>query len=159
LINPNFSESGVQVEQVRGASPMFGFDLVVQTCTSEHDFARAFADMSAQGVEALFVGDDALFLSHRTELTRLAAQSRLPAIYPFGVFTAEGGLVSYGSDIADTYRRAGKYAGLILKGANPAELPVEQPTKFVLSINAKAAKALGLPVPEILLMIADEVIE
>jgi len=103
--------------------------------------------------------NDSYVVDHRTEITSLAARYRLPAIYPFRSFIEHGGLLSYGNDLVDSFRRAATYADRILKGAKPSELPVEAPVKFELVINLKTAKALGLDVPSHLQQRADEVIE
>jgi putative ABC transport system substrate-binding protein len=103
--------------------------------------------------------DDVLFTSHRKRVVELAVKHHLPAIYGFREFPEVGGLMSYGPDLPDLYRRAAGYIDRILKGANPGDLPIEQPTKFELVINAKTAKALGLTIPPSLLLRADQVIE
>jgi putative ABC transport system substrate-binding protein len=107
----------------------------------------------------LIIGPDAFTYSHRFQIVELANSAKVPAVYPFTTFTAAGGLLSYGVDLADLHRRAAVYVDRILKGAKPADLPVQLPTKFELAINLKTAKALGLTIPENLLTVADEVIE
>jgi putative ABC transport system substrate-binding protein len=123
------------------------------------DFDRAFSDMTRARAGALAVLPSTMFNSERRRLADLAAKNRLPAVYPWREFVDAGGLMSYGASLADMIRRAATYVDKILKGAKPADLPVEQPTKFELVINLKAAKALGLTIPQSLLLRADEVIQ
>ena len=123
------------------------------------DFDRAFSDMTRARAGALTVLASVMFFSERRRLVDLAAKNRLPAVYPLREFVDAGGLMSYGPNVADLFRRAATYVDKILKGAKPADLPVEQPTKFELVINLKTAKALGLTIPPSLLARADEVIE
>ncbi len=125
----------------------------------EAEYRRVFAAMSQQGVESLIVGEYAENFTHRRLVAELAAAAKLPAIYAFREYAEAGGLMAYGSDIADIYRRAAGYVDLILKGANPGDLPIQQPTRFELVINLKTAKALGIKFPPALLLRADEVIE
>jgi putative ABC transport system substrate-binding protein len=123
------------------------------------DFAGAFAEMTRAGAGAVTVLPSNMFLTERARLVDLAAKSRLPAVYPWREFVDAGGLMSYGLNVADLHRRAATYVDRILKGAKPADLPVEQPTKFDLVINLKPAKALGLTIPPSLLARADQVLE
>jgi putative tryptophan/tyrosine transport system substrate-binding protein len=123
------------------------------------DFARAFSDMTRARAGALYVLTTPVFEIERRRLVDLAAKNRLPTVYAFKGWAEDGGLMSYGPDIADLYRRAATYVAKILKGAKPADLAVEQPTKFELVINLKTAKALGLTIPQSLLQRADQVIE
>jgi ABC transporter substrate binding protein len=123
------------------------------------DFAAAFAKISQQRVAALSVGTDPLFLSYRDRIIALAARHAIPTAYFQREAVIEGGLASYGPNVRDAFRRAGVYAGRILKGEKPGDLPVQRSTKIDLFINMKTAKALGLAIPETLLAIADEVIE
>jgi putative ABC transport system substrate-binding protein len=126
---------------------------------SEQNLEAAFAAMVLRRAGALIVGADGLFASQRERLTLLAALHAVPTMYFQREFVTTGGLISYGTSSADMYREAGRYVGRILKGAKPGDLPVMQPTKFELVINLKTAKTLGLPVPDKLLALADEVIE
>jgi putative ABC transport system substrate-binding protein len=123
------------------------------------DFEGAFAAATQGNAQALIALDDALTVAHRPRIVALAASSRLPAMYGLREFPDVGGLISYGASFVDLFRRAATYVDKILKGAKPADLPVEQPTKFELVINRKTANALGLTVPTTLLAQADEVIE
>jgi putative tryptophan/tyrosine transport system substrate-binding protein len=123
------------------------------------DFDRAFSDMTRARVDALTLLTSTMFLSERRRLVALAAKHRLPAVYPWREGVDAGGLMSYGPDFADLFRRAATYVDKILKGAKPADLPVEQPTKFEFVINLKTAKALNLTIPPSVLGRADQIIE
>jgi putative ABC transport system substrate-binding protein len=123
------------------------------------DFEKAFAAITRDRVDALFLGDAGFFWGHRHRIIEFAARQRLPAMYTYRIFAESGGLMAYGTDYADLYRRAATYVDKILKGAKPGDLPIEQPTKFELVINLKTAKALGLTIPPSLLGRADEVIQ
>jgi ABC-type uncharacterized transport system substrate-binding protein len=136
-----------------------GLRLLVLTVNGESDLQPAFAKIVAEGAGALVVTAGSFFTSQHEKIVALAAQHRIPAIYPRQEYAAAGGLISYATNVTHMYRRAGVYVGLILNGAKPADLPVELPTKFELVINLKTAKALGLTVPDTLLARADEVIE
>jgi putative tryptophan/tyrosine transport system substrate-binding protein len=120
---------------------------------------NAFAAIRQKRVDAIFIGGAGFFWGHRLRIIEFAARQRLPAVYPYRIFAESGGLMSYGADYVDLYRRAATYADKILKGAKPGDLPVEQPTKFELVINLKTAKALGLTIPQAVLLRADELIQ
>jgi putative ABC transport system substrate-binding protein len=122
-------------------------------------FDRAFSEMTRARAGALTVLGSAMFVSERRRLVDLAAKNRLPAVYSHREFVDAGGLMFYGPDLADMYRRAATYVDRILKGAKPGDLPIEQPTKFELVVNLKTARALGLTIPPSLLALADQVIE
>jgi putative ABC transport system substrate-binding protein len=159
LVNPNFPDAETQSKDVKEAARKLGQQLHVVNASSENDFDRAFATLVKLQVGALLVTVDAVFNSGRQQLIALAARHKIPAMYFAREFVLDGGLMSYASNLADGYRQAGIYVGRILKGAKPADLPVVQPTKFELVINLKTARALGLTVPMIMQMTADEVIE
>jgi putative tryptophan/tyrosine transport system substrate-binding protein len=159
LVNPNFPDAESQSKDVKEAARKLGQQVEVVNANSEVDFDRAFATFVQLQARALLITVDPLFNSRREQLIVLAARHKIPAMYFGREFVAAGGLMSYASDLADGYRQAGIYVGRILNGAKPADLPVIQPTKFELVINLKTAKALGLTVPTIMQMTADEVIE
>jgi len=159
LVNPNFPDAESQSKDVKEAARTLGQQVHIVNVNSEGDFNQAFATFIEMNADALLISLDAFFLSRREQLVALAARHKIPAIYFSRDFVLVGGLMSYGSDIANSYRQAGIYAGRILKGAKPGDLPVVQPTKFDLVINLKTATALGLEVPWFLQQRADEVIE
>ena len=159
LVNPNYPDAGSQWNDVKEAARVIGQQVHVVNASSEGDFNRVFATLAQMKAGALLVSSDSFLFSRRDQLVALAARHALPAIYPLREYAAAGGLMSYASNLADGYRQAGIYAGRILKGAKPGDLPVVQPTKFDLVINVKTAKALGITIPDKLLALADEVIE
>jgi putative tryptophan/tyrosine transport system substrate-binding protein len=141
------------------AAKALGVQLQIVEARGPEDFERAFADATRARAAALAVLATPLFDTNRPRLVELALRHRLPTVYPFKSWVEAGGLMSYGPDIRDLFRRAAVYVDKILKGAKPADLPVEQPTKFELAINLRTAKALGLTIPQSLLLRADHVIE
>jgi putative ABC transport system substrate-binding protein len=160
LVNPgNANHRLLVAEELPEIAQKLGVTFPVLEATTVEELDIAFASAAAQHADAINVFADALTVNNVTRVTALAAEHRLPAIYTFRIFAINGGLVSYGTDTTDLLRRAGDYVDKILKGTKPADLPVEQPTKFDLVINLKAAKALGLEIPASLLARADEVIE
>jgi putative ABC transport system substrate-binding protein len=146
-------------DDIAAAALPLGLQIQVLGARSERDFDQAFASLVQQKAAALVVSPDPTYLNQHEGLIALAALHRVPAIYAYREFPAAGGLISYGTSVSDAYRQLGVYAGRILKGEKPADLPVVQPTKFDLVINLKTAKTLGLAVPPTLLARADEVIE
>jgi putative ABC transport system substrate-binding protein len=162
LVNPNAPAANVepQVRDLQTAATALGLRLRVINAANERDAEAAFATLVSTRVDALFVTSDGIFSQQlREPLVMLAARYRLPVLYSHREFVAAGGLICYTSSVFDAGRQAGVYAGRILKGAKPADLPVTQPTKFELVINLKTARAIGLEVPDKLLALADEVIE
>jgi putative ABC transport system substrate-binding protein len=160
LVNPNIP---VVIERiirdVQEAARAKGVQLPILKAGTESEIDAAFASLVQLHAGALLVGNDPFFNIRREQIAALASRHAVPAIYERREFAASGGLISYGPSLAAAYRQTGTYAGKILKGAKPADLPVERPTKFELVINLTTAKALGLTVPQSILVPADEVIE
>ncbi len=152
------STSG-QTSEVVAAAHSLGCELIVLSAHTEGDFERAFTTLLERGGSALVVAADPLLTGNRDKLIELAARRKIPAIYTLREYAEDGGLMSYGASQVDTWRKAGGYVARILNGAKPSDLPIQLPTKYDLVINLKAAKALGLTIPETLLATADEVIQ
>jgi len=160
LLNPNDATRAEAVlSDLQAAARIIGVQLQIYNASTSGEIDAAFAALVRERADALFIGPDPFFNTRRVQLATMAARHSLPTSYFEREFVAAGGLMSYGTSQADAYRLAGVYAGRILKGEKPADLPVLLPTKFELVINLKTAKALGLTVPSSLLAIADEVIE
>jgi putative ABC transport system substrate-binding protein len=159
LVYPNTPNTEAERKDVQAAAQAIGQQLIILDASSDRDIDTAFATFVQRGAGALLAGSSAFMVSHRERLIALAARHALPTIYHLREFATAGGLMSYGASLADAYRQAGTYAGRIIKGEKPGDLPVTRSTKFEFVINLKAAKALGLSVPPTLLATADEVIE
>jgi ABC-type uncharacterized transport system substrate-binding protein len=159
LVNPNNANAEPQTKETKLAAARFGLEIDIITASSKADFDSAFATLVRQKAGALVVSVDPFFISQRDQLVERAARHAVPAIYYAREFTADGGLMSYGANFAVGYRQAGVYAGRILKGEKPGDLPVMLSDKFEFVINLKTAKALGVELPAKLLALADEVIE
>jgi putative tryptophan/tyrosine transport system substrate-binding protein len=159
LVNPQLPEAVSTESDAQEAARVLGWQLLVLNASTPSEIDAAFATMRQQRVGALFVGADPFLSSRRQQIVALASLDAIPDMYTNREFVEEGGLMSYGNDAADSYRRAGVHVGRILNGASPADLPVDQATKFELVVNVKAAKAIRLTIPESFLARADEVIE
>ena len=158
LMNPDNPVHAVFLEETRAAAQRSGAQLQSLRARNPGEIEQSFGAASGERATALIVFDDPVLWSYRAQIVALAAKQRLPVIYGYREFVDDGGLISYGPDRIDHYRRTGSYVAKILKGAAPGSLPIEQPTKFELVINVKAAKALGLTIPQSLLLRADAVI-
>jgi putative ABC transport system substrate-binding protein len=159
LLNPNRPGVDVQERDMRAAATAAGRELVTFRAGTPEAIEAAFASIAARGIAALAVGADPFFANRRRQIVALAARHAVPAVYQWREFATEGGLVSYGPDIQETYRLSGTYVGRILKGEKAGDLPVVQPTTFELVLNLRTAKSIGVTVPPALLARADEVIE
>jgi putative ABC transport system substrate-binding protein len=159
LVNPKFPPAEMQSRDIDQAAFSLGIQTEQFRASNESKIEVAFQSIARQQLPALIVATDPFFVTRRNDLISLAARHRLPSLYGFRDLAMAGGLMSYGIDLGQVYRELGVYAARILKGAQPAELPVLQPTKFEFVLNLKTAKALGLTVPDKLLALADEVIE
>jgi putative ABC transport system substrate-binding protein len=159
LANPKLPEAARTERDAQEAARTLGHQLRVLHASSPDEITAAFINLARQPVGALLVGGDPFFTSRRQQIVALAARDAIPTMYANREFVVEGGLMGYGNDIADEYRRAGLYAARILKGEKPSDLPVDQATRFEFVVNLKTAKTLGLEIPPMLLARADEVIE
>ena len=159
VVNPQNANTERGVREIRDAAQPRGLAVMVVPATSPGEVDQAFATMVAQGCGAVVIQADPFIHSLRGRLLSLASQHRLPAIYTWREFVEAAGLIAYGPSLKAVYRQMGIYAGRILKGAKPADLPIVQPTKFDLAVNLKTAKALDLTLPPSILALADEVIE
>src|SRR5262245_41501189 len=159
LLNPTFADSETQSRNLRAAARKLGLQLHLLHASAVRDFDMVFETMVRLQAAALVICPDALFASRRDQIAGLAVRHAIPTAYHFREFAAAGGLMSYGPKATDGYRQVGIYAGRILKGEKPADLPVQAPTKYELVINLRTAKALGITVPRLLLGRADELIE
>jgi putative tryptophan/tyrosine transport system substrate-binding protein len=159
LVDPHSPDAEAERREVQAAANTIGQQLVILDVNSDQEIEAAYAKFVQRGAGALLTGTGAFLNSRREHIVALAARHVLPAIYALREFVSAGGLMSYDTSITEAYRQAGVYAGRILKGARPSDLPVVQSTKFELVINLKTAKALGLTIPDKMLALADEVIE
>ena len=159
LVNPSNPNTHAYTPEMRAAAITLGLHLEVLTAETDSDLEASFRTMVRQSTDALVVMSDLFLIDRRERLVALAARHAMPTIYPIRIFAEVGGLVSYGTPYVDMYRQVGAYAGKILSGAKPADLPIHQSVKFELVINLKTAKALGIEVPFRLQQLADDVIE
>jgi len=159
LVNPSSPEAESQLTDIRAAPRRVGQEILALNASNDRDLDAAFATLAERQTKALVVANDQFFILRRKQVIALAARYSIPTIYFVREFALDGGLMSYGNSLADAYRLVGHYSGRILKGAKPADLPVQQAVKIELVINLKTAKVLGLSVPPTLLARADEVIE
>jgi putative tryptophan/tyrosine transport system substrate-binding protein len=159
LMNPDNSSNTIFLEQTQLAAQKIGIELDASNAHRPNDVEKAFAAAASQHADALVVFDDPVLWSYRQQIVSLAAAQRLPAMYGYSDFVDDGGLISYGPNRPDQYRRTAIYVDKILRGAKPADLPVEQPIKFELIVNRKTATALGLSLPSPITVSADKIID
>ena len=159
LIDPGTPTGAQRIPNLETAARALGVTVQLAPVSTPTELDAAFEALVRAGVNALVVLQDPIFVTHSGRVLELSTRTRLPAIYPYPSFPRDGGLMSYGVDLADNYHASARFVDRILKGARPGDIPVEQPTRFTLVVNLKAAKALGLDVPPTLLARADEVIE
>jgi putative ABC transport system substrate-binding protein len=159
LINPISPSAAPEIGNVHNAAQSMGLQVKIFNASTPNELSAAFVAIDKERPDALLVGSDPFFVNRREDLVALTARLGIPAAYSQREYVAAGGLISYGTNIANVYRQAGIYAGRILRGTKPAELPVIQPIAFELVINLKTAKTLGLNVPLHVQQLADEVIE
>jgi putative ABC transport system substrate-binding protein len=159
LVNPNSPDAAPEIRDVESAARANNLQLRLINATTPAEIDQAFEVIAIQRPDALLVGGDPFYLVERQKIVRHVANAGLAAVYPIRDFTDAGGLISYGANIPSSYRQAGIYAGRILKGAKPADLPVVQPTTFELVINLKTARAMNFEVPPLLHARSDDVIE
>jgi putative ABC transport system substrate-binding protein len=159
LVNPKYPDADLQVRQLEEAAGEIRRQIAIMRASTSPEMETAFASLAQRAAGAVLVANDPFFAGHYSQIVALAARYKLAAIYGSRVFAEAGGLMFYGTQFEEGYRQAGIYVGKVLKGTNPGDLPVVQPTKFELIINAGTAKTLGLTVPDKLLALADEVIE
>jgi putative tryptophan/tyrosine transport system substrate-binding protein len=159
LVNPNGIQTALQIQEMQQAAHERGVALHIASANSVGELDKAFAELAQAGIAALVEGQDPLFIDQRKHIVALTIANKMPTIFFEEGSVADGGLMTYNANFSDAFRQVGAYVGQILKGAKPADLPVQQPTKFDLIINMKTAKAIGLTVPPTLLALADEVIE
>jgi putative ABC transport system substrate-binding protein len=159
LANPKYPLALAEARDMQVAARILGLRLAVLDASTEGEIDAAFAELVRHKVDALLINTDPFLFGRREQIVQLAARTNVPAVYFFREFVDAGGLMSYGPKVANGYRQAGIYVGRILKGEKAGELPVVQPTRFDLVINLRTARTLGLEIPTILLIRADEVIE
>jgi ABC-type uncharacterized transport system substrate-binding protein len=159
LVNPNSPDTAGEIHSVQEGARALGLELAIFNARTPEEIRHAFDALEERRPDALLIGTDPFFLNQRAQIIARAAALRIPTIYPFRDYAVDGGLISYGTNIANSYRQAGIYAGRILKGASPRELPIMRPTTFELVINLKAAAAAGIDIPPTLHARSDEVID
>jgi len=159
VFDPSNPTWAAYLRTIEAAAPSFGAQLTPARVRDAAEIEQRIAVFAREPNGALVVFPGAVTIQHRESIIAAAARHRLPAVYPYPFFTADGGLISYGVELSDLYKRAALYVDRILRGAKVAELPVQQPIRYVLAINLKTAKALGLTVPQAIQAVADEVIE